>query len=96
MPTYVCFLKPTPEGNKEIKNSRARFDMGRKSVEAAGGEVLQAYYITGRGEYLIITEFPDEKTRVKSVINTLQHGNVHYEVYSALPIEEYLKLTDEA
>ncbi len=95
MPTYVSFLKMTAEGNKEIKKSRERFEIGKKSVEAAGGKVLSAYYIVSRGEYMIITEFPNETARIKSVINTLQRGNVNYEVFSMLPVEDYLKLTDE-
>ena len=96
MPTYVSFLKMTAEGNKEIKKSRERFELGKKAVEAAGGKVLSAYYIVSRAEYMIITEFPNETARIKSVINTLQRGNVGYEVYSMLPVEDYLKLTDEA
>ena len=96
MPTYVSFLKMTAEGNKEIKKSRERFERGKKAVEAAGGKVLSAYFIVSRGEYVIITEFPNETARVKSLINTLQRGNVQYEVYSVLQVEDYLKLTDEA
>jgi uncharacterized protein with GYD domain len=96
MPTYVSFLKVTAEGNKEIKKSRERFEGGKKAVEKAGGKVITAYYIVSRGEYLIISEFPDESARVRSTISTLQRGNVQYETLSVLPIEEYLKLTDEA
>ncbi len=94
MPTYVSFLKPNAEAYKEINKSRERFEAGRKAVEAVGGKVLSAYYIVSRGEYLIITEFPDEQARVKSVIDTLRHGHVQYEVLSVLPIEDYLKLTE--
>ena len=43
MAVYVSFLKKTPEGNKDIKNSRERFSMGRKSVEKAGGKILAEY-----------------------------------------------------
>ncbi len=96
MPTYVCFLKHTPEGNREIRKSRERFEAGKKAVEQAGGKVIAAYYIVSRGEYMIVTEFPDEKARIKTTIRTLEHGTVEYEVFSALPIEEYLKLTEEA
>jgi uncharacterized protein with GYD domain len=96
MPTYVSFLKLTAEGNKEIKKSRKRFERGKEAVEQAGGKVITAYYIVSRGEYLIISEFPDENARVRSTIKTLQRGNVEYETLSVLPIEEYLKLADEA
>lgn len=96
MPTYVSFLKLTAEGNKDIQKSRDRFERGKKAVEDAGGKVISAYYIVSRAEYLIISEFPDEKTRVKTTINTLKRGNVQYETLTVLPIEEYLKLTDEA
>lgn len=95
MPTYVSFLKPTHEANLEMHRSRERFEAGKKAVEAVGGKVLSAFYIVSRGEYLIITEFPDEMARVKSIINTLHRGYVQYEVLSILPIEDYLKLTDQ-
>lgn len=96
MAIYVSFLKKTPEGNKDIKNSRERFSMGRKSVESAGGKILAEYYIVARGEYMIISEFPDEKARVKSMVNTVQRGTVNYEVYRVLPVEEFFKLVEEA
>ena len=96
MPIYVSFLKKTPEGNKEIKKSQERYAMGRKSVENSGGKVLAEYYIVSRGEYLIISEFPDEQARVKSMVNTVQRGTVNYEVFRVLPVEEYFKLVAQA
>ncbi len=95
MPVYASFLKVTAEGNREIRKSRDRFEQGRKNVEQAGGKIISAYYIVAKGEYLILTEFPDEDSRVKSMINTLQHGTVSYEVYKALPVEEFLKLVEK-
>ncbi len=95
MPTYVSFLKFTAEGNKEIGKSRKRFELGKKAVEEAGGKVISAYYVASRSEYMIITEFPNEAARVKTTIKTLQRGNVNYETCHVLPIEEYLKLTEE-
>jgi uncharacterized protein with GYD domain len=95
MPIYVSFLKSTAEGNKDIKKSRERFEAGKKGVEEAGGKILAAYHIVAKGESLIISEFPDEKARVKSMIKTLQRGNVFYEVFAILPMEDYLKLTDQ-
>ncbi|NLI81440.1 MAG: GYD domain-containing protein [Deltaproteobacteria bacterium] len=96
MAIYVSFLKKTPEGNKDIKNSRERYAMGRKSVEAVGGKILAEYYIVARGEYMIISEFPDEQARVKSMVNTVQRGTVNYEVYRMLPVDEFFKLVEEA
>ena len=57
MPIYASFLKTTAEGNKDIRNSRERFEHGKKNVEQAGrGKTFSAYYIVSRGEYLIIAE----------------------------------------
>jgi uncharacterized protein with GYD domain len=94
MPVYVSFLKSTAEGNREIKKSRERFEMGKKNVEGHGGKIISAYYIVSRSEYLIIAEFPDEVARVKSMINTLEHGMVLYEVYKALPVDEFLTIVE--
>lgn len=94
MSVYASFLKPTAEGNKEIRKSRDRFEQGRKNVEQFGGRIISAYYIVSRGEYLILAEFPDEDARVKSMVNTLQHGTVSYEVYKALPVDEFFKIIE--
>jgi uncharacterized protein with GYD domain len=96
MALYVSFLRMTPEGNKEIKKSRERFTLGSKAVDSVGGKILSAYYIVARGEYMILSEFPDEKARVKSMVQTVQRGTVTYEVFRVLPVEEYFKLVEEA
>ncbi|MEJ2656132.1 MAG: GYD domain-containing protein [Desulfobacterales bacterium] len=96
MAIYASYLKMTAAGNKEIKKSRERFEQGKRGVEKLGGKILDAYYIVSKGEYLIISEFPDHDARVKSMVHTLQEGNVSYEVFRMLPIEEYFKLVDSA
>ncbi len=95
MAVYASFLKLTSEGNKEIAKSRERFEQGRKNVERLGGKVLSAYYIVSRGEYLILSEFPDENARVKSMVNMLERGTVSYEVFKALPVEEFFAIVEK-
>jgi uncharacterized protein with GYD domain len=96
MTIYASFLKMTAEGNKEIKRSRERFEKGKRGVEKLGGKILDAYYIVSKGEYLIISEFPDHDARVKSMVHNLQEGNVSYEVFRMLPVEEYFELVESA
>ena len=96
MAIYASFLKMTAEGNKEIKKSRQRFEHGKQGVEKLGGKILDAFYIVSKGEYIIISEFPDHDARVKSMVHTLQEGNVNYEAFRVIPIEEYFKLAEEA
>jgi uncharacterized protein with GYD domain len=96
MAIYASFLKMTAEGNKEIKKSRQRFEHGKEGVEKLGGKILDAFYIVSKGEYIIISEFPDHDARVKSMVHTLQEGNVNYEAFRVIPIEEYFKLAEEA
>ncbi len=95
MPVYASFLKLTSEGNKDIAKSRERFELGKKNVERQGGKILSAYYIVSRGEYLIISEFPDEAARVKSMVNTLERGTVSYEVFKVLPVEEFFDIVEK-
>ncbi|MDR3556679.1 MAG: GYD domain-containing protein [Syntrophobacteraceae bacterium] len=95
MPVYASFLKLTSEGNKEISKSRERFELGKKNVERHGGKILSAFYIVSRGEYLILSEFPDENSRVKSMLTTLEHGTVSYEVFKALPVEEFFNIVEK-
>lgn len=94
MPLYVSFLKLTAEGNRQIANARERFELGRKSVEQQGGKIVSAYYIVSLAQYVIIAEFPSEEARVKSMVNSLQRGTVSYEVYRALPVEEFFDLVE--
>jgi uncharacterized protein with GYD domain len=96
MAIYASFLKMTAEGNKEIEKSRQRFEQGKRGVEKLGGKISDAFYIVSNGEDLIISEFPDHDARVKSMVHTLQEGNVSYEVFRVLPIEEYFKLVEKA
>jgi len=96
MAIYASYLKMTAAGNKEIKKSRERFEQGKRGVEKLGGKILDAYYIVSKGEYLIISEFPNHDARVKSMVQTLKEGNVSYEVVRMLPIEEYFKLVETA
>lgn len=94
MPVYVSSLRFTADGNREIGRSRERFEQGRKNVEKYGGKIISAHYIVSRGEYLILTEFPNEEARVGSMISTLQHGNVIYEVFQAIPVDRFFKIVD--
>ncbi len=94
MPVYVSFLKLTPSGSKEVVKARERFEMGKKNVEQYGGRILSAHFIVARGEYLIMTEFPDEEARVRSMVNTLQQGNVSYELYQAIPVERFFQIVE--
>ena len=96
MAIYASFLKMTAEGNKEIKKSWQRFERGKQGVEKLGGKILDAFYIVSKGEYLIISEFPDHDARVKSMVHTLQEGNVNYEAFRVIPVEEYFKLVEKA
>jgi uncharacterized protein with GYD domain len=96
MTIYASFLKMTAEGNKEIKKSQERFERGKRVVEKLGGKILDSYYIVSKGEYLIISEFPNHDARVKSMVQTLQEGNVNYEVFRMLPVQEYFKLVESA
>jgi len=96
MAIYASYLKMTAAGNKEIKKSRERFEQGKRGIEKLGGKILDAYYIVSKGEYLIISEFPNHDARVKSMVQTLKEGNVNYEVVRMLPIEEYFKLVETA
>jgi uncharacterized protein with GYD domain len=48
MPTYIAFLKWTPQGLQNIKQSPSRLDAARKGFEAAGAKMKDFYMVTGR------------------------------------------------
>ncbi len=74
MPTYIAFLKWTPQGLQSIRQSPSRLDAARKGFEAAGVKMKDFYMVTGRYDMVTILEAPDDVSVAKAILSTTSHG----------------------
>jgi len=96
MPVYVTLWKYTKEGLTDIKNTTERYKVVNEIITSHGGRVVGAYGLIGRYDVMTIVELPDEKALVSSILKICSKGRVTAETLTALPIEDFLKLTREA
>lgn len=96
MPIYVTLFRSTAEGAKGLKETQRYFEEGKKDVQEAGGKIIAAYALLGRYDYIYITEFPDQRSALKSLFRTAAKGRVSPETLVAIPLEEFLQSVKEA
>lgn len=96
MPMYVTLWKYTKDGLVDIKNTTDRYKVVNEIIKAHGGRVISAYGLIGEYDVMTIVELPDEKALVASILKICSKGRVTAQTLTALPIEDFLKLTREA
>ena len=92
MPNYITLGKWTQEGIKKIKESPARLDAFKKTVQSMGGTFKGFYLVTGRYDIVVITEAPDEAAMAKTALATASKGSLPTETLRAFTEEEYRKI----
>lgn len=76
--------------------SRKRYQKYEQGVKAAGGRLIGSYGLLGEYDLITIAELPDEKTAVRLSVATMSQGTVSVRNLTALPINEFYGLVDEA
>jgi uncharacterized protein with GYD domain len=94
MPTYVAFLKWTPQGLQTVKQSPSRLDAARKGFEAAGVKMKDFYMITGKYDMLAIFEAPDDVSLAKAILSSTSQGSITSETCRAYTEEEYRRIVE--
>ena len=92
MPTYVTLARWTDQGIRTVKESPARLDAGRQAFERMRATIKQFYLVTGRYDFIIVFEAPDDETAVKLALATCSLGNIRTETLRAFTEEEYRKI----
>jgi uncharacterized protein with GYD domain len=92
MPTYIAFLKWTPQGLQNIKQSPSRLDAARKGFEAAGAKMKDFYMVTGRYDMVAIVDAPDDATVAKAILSSTAQGNITSETVRAFTEDEYRRI----
>jgi uncharacterized protein with GYD domain len=76
MATFVTFLNWTDQGVKNIKDAPNRAEASRKLLKKLGGELKQAYLLSGDTDVLLISEAPDGEVMAKFALAMAAQGNV--------------------
>lgn len=96
MPFFVALGKLTTEGAAYMRDLSLRHKHAAANAERLGGKLLASYALMGQYDFLAILDCPNEKVAMKILAKEASHGNVRYETMTAVPIEEFAKLVDEA
>ena len=92
MPTYIEFLKWTPQGLQGIKQSPTRLDAARKGFEAAGVKMKDFYMVTGRYDMVAVCEAPDDTALAKAMLSSTAEGSITSETCRAFTEDEYRRI----
>ena len=92
MPTYIAFLKWTPQGLQRVRESPSRLDAARKSFEAGGVKMKDFYMVTGRCDMIGVFEAPDDVALAKTILSLTSQGSITTETCRAYTEDEYRKI----
>jgi uncharacterized protein with GYD domain len=90
MPTYVTLFNYSAGGFKALSEERRQEQV--RFIESQGGRVIGAYGLMGEWDVMFITEFPDEKSAMRALLNTCQSSMGTTQTMTALPLEEFVQL----
>ena len=82
----------TNKGIEQVEASPDRLDQSQSLIESMGGEMTDFFLTMGRYDLVAITEFPDDDTAAKALLQIGKGGNVSSETLRAWPEDEYREL----
>lgn len=89
MLVYVCLLKLTDQGIKNIKEAPGRIQEAFKAAEAMGGKVTHFYSLLGEYDYAAIAEFPSDEVGTAFLYALGSAGSVRTTTMRAFTLEEF-------
>jgi uncharacterized protein with GYD domain len=92
MATYLVLLRWTKEGIEKIKDSPARLDAARKTMEPFGGKMTSFYMLIGQYDMAAVIEAPDDATLARISLTLASKGGVRTETLRAFTEDEYRKI----
>ena len=76
MATFICQVKWTEQGIKNVKDSPNRLEAARAALKDLGGEIKDVYFTPGEFDILLIVDAPDGEVMTKFNLATAAQGNV--------------------
>jgi uncharacterized protein with GYD domain len=93
---YVTLGKYTAEAMKNIHEVTERLQQNTRLIESKGGKLLAFYGLMGEWDILVITEFPDEKSAMSTLLTIGKAGRLTTHTMTAIAGEEFATLAQHA
>lgn len=94
MPIYVCLMKLTDQGVKDVKNAPKRIEEAVKALEAMGGKLIAFYTVMGEYDYVGIAEAPSDEVAVTFLLGLGSAGNVRTTTLKAFTREQFAAVVE--
>ena len=92
MSNYILLLRWTEQGISKIKDSPARYNSFKSSVEKAGGKLIGGYYTFGKYDVVLIIEAPSDEVVMSLMLKVGSAGNVKSQTLKAFTAEEGIRI----
>ena len=76
MPTYVCLIRFTDQGIRNIKDTVKRGDAAMAEAEKMGMKILEELWTMGAYDGVVTLEAPDDETMSALILKVGSPGNV--------------------
>ena len=90
MGIYLMFGKYSPDSVQEISSERT--EKAEELIKNNGGTVKDGYALLGSSDLLLIVEFPDTASAVKTSVDMGKMLGVSFATTPAITIEEFDKM----
>jgi len=95
MATYITLWKYTRDGLVDIRHMPERLEAVKAGYAKNGGKLIDAYSIIGPYDVMTIGELPDERAITRTVLEICANGRATAQTMTALPMEDFLTLTQD-
>ena len=95
MAHFVILLRWTQKGIEHVKDSPARFEHFRDTVEAVGGELLSFHMTLGEYDMMAISNVPSDEAAAKMELAVRSVGTVDIETLRAFDESEYREIISD-
>jgi len=94
MACYVCLVRFTQEGLKNLKATTKRARAFQSKIEKRGVTIKDTYWTVGTYDLVHIFEAPDDETAATLAFSLGTLGNVRCETLRAFDIDEMEKILE--
>jgi uncharacterized protein with GYD domain len=89
MPSYLSLLQWTDQGLANAKDAPSRLETAKEAARALGGRMIFFYMLMGEYDFAVLTEFPDDATATRFLLEQTMLGNVRSSTMKAFTEDEY-------
>jgi uncharacterized protein with GYD domain len=88
MPTYVCLIRFTDQGIRNIKDTVKRGDAAMAEAEKMGMKIVEELWTMGAYDGVVTLEAPDDETMSAFILKVGSLGNIKNETLRAFRRKE--------